>query len=70
MMPIDDPGSRHVRERAYKLADSGKFTGWRMIEAALIGEGWPNSRAALEPDVVRLSLDARCAEALSRATRH
>jgi hypothetical protein len=39
-----------------------------MIEAALIGEGWPNSHAALEKDFVRLSLDARCAEA--KATRH
>jgi hypothetical protein len=68
MLPTDDAGSRQVRERAFKLADTGNYENWRMIEAALIGEGWPNSHAALEKDFVRLSLDARCAEA--KATRH
>lgn len=70
MLHTDDPRSRTIRERAYKLADAGLYDGWRSIERALIGEGWPNSRAVLSSEFVRRALDDRCAAARSAETSH
>lgn len=63
MLYKDDLYSRKLRDRAYKLADTGRFDGWRKIEHAMIGEGWLNIHAVLGAPYVRLALDDRCATA-------
>jgi len=70
MLHTDDHRSRTIRERAYKLADTGLYDGWRSIETALIGEGWPNSRSVLASEFVRRTLDDRCAAAKRIETAH
>lgn len=70
MLHRDDHRSRTIRERAYTLADTGLYDSWRTIEAALIGEGWPDSRNVLGSEFVRRSLDNRCAEARRIETSH
>jgi hypothetical protein len=63
MLHKEDDRTRRVRERAYLLADSGLHDGWRSIERNLIAEGWPNTRAVLESEFLRRSIDNRCASA-------
>ena len=60
MLHNEDPRSRTVRERAYRLADSGLHDSWRSVDRTLIGEGWPNSRAVLGSEYVRRTIDRRC----------
>lgn len=69
MLYKDDKYSRKLRERAYMLADSGQFDGWRYVEKALIGEGWENSHIVLGSSFMRMALDERCAAA-REATTH
>jgi hypothetical protein len=53
-----------LRQRAYELADSARFSDWREIGGAMEGEGFVVARARLELDpVLRQLLDARCAAA-------
>lgn len=61
MMLTGTPGDRAVRERAYRLADSGRFVAVHEIEQALVGEGWPNARAALQSDYARKAIQERLA---------
>mgnify|MGYP003580253494 CR=1 FL=1 len=60
MLNNDNRYSRQLRDRAFKLADSGLFDGWRSIENAMVGEGWLNCHKVLESDYLRLSLDDHC----------
>jgi hypothetical protein len=66
MLHKEDDSIRQIRERAYLLADSGIHDGWRSVESALIGEGWPNIRSVLESEFLRRSIDDRCASARAR----
>lgn len=52
-------GDRAVWERAYKLAESGQFSRVHEVEQALIGEGWPNARSALQSDYARKAIQDR-----------
>lgn len=63
----DNQFARQLRERAYRLAGTGHYDGWREIGSALISEGWPNSRMVMESAFLRLSLDERCAAAREQA---
>ncbi len=64
---IENPGERAAREQAYRLADSGRFGGWRAVREAMIGAGWPNAGSALSEEYVRLAVDERCAAAKATA---
>lgn len=64
----DNKGDRAIRERAYKLAESGKFEAVRDVERALIGEGWPNARRVMHSDYVMRAVEERCRAA--RASAH
>lgn len=68
MLYHGDSYSQKLRERAYLLADTGKFNGWRYIEKALISEGWENSHVVLGSSFMRLALDERCATAREAQT--
>ena len=50
-----------IRDRAYKLADSGLYDDWQAVERALIEQGFPEAHDALNHDFVRLRLDTACA---------
>lgn len=60
MLHQDDRGLRAARDRAYALADSGKFGNAHAVEQALIAEGWPNAALALESSFARKALSERC----------
>ena len=55
---------RAVRERAFALADTGKFETASEIERALIGEGWPNAGRAMDSEIFRQAVHDRCAAAM------
>lgn len=60
------PGTRSeqaLRQRAYELADTGRFANSHAVEQALIGEGWSNAGAALQSDYARKAINERCLEA-------
>lgn len=54
---------RAVRDRAFALADSGRFKAALDVERALISEGWPNARRTMESEVFRQAVHDRCAAA-------
>lgn len=60
MHMMDDRGLRAARDRAYVLADSGQFDGAHAVEMALIAEGWPNARRAMESGFARKAVGERC----------
>jgi len=63
MMEQDEKGLQAARNRAYALADSGRYANARAVEQALIGEGWSNAGRALESDYARKSVSERCSAA-------
>lgn len=52
-----------VRNRAFALADSGRFDTAAAIERALISEGWPNVSRTMASEVFRQAVLDRCATA-------
>jgi hypothetical protein len=62
----ENKADRAVRNRAFALAESGKFDTVTAIERALISEGWPNVRRTMASEVFRQTVHERC----SAATRH
>ncbi len=61
MMHIaDNKGDRAVRDRAYKLAESGNFEAVRDVERALVGEGWPNAYRIMHSDYVMRAVEEKC----------
>ncbi|HEY9580211.1 MAG TPA: hypothetical protein VIR65_10160 [Rhizorhapis sp.] len=52
-----------VRERAFMLADSGRFDTAFEIERVLIAEGWPNAGRAMTGEIFRQAIHDRCTEA-------
>lgn len=48
-----------VRQRAYALAESGRFSAVQEVEQALIGEGWSNAHAVLQSDYARKAIRDR-----------
>ena len=63
MLRMEDRRSQRVRERAYRLAESGLHQSWRSVAETLIGEGWPDSQRVMASEYVRRSIDSRCAAA-------
>ena len=63
----DTRGERAIRERAYKLAESGRFGAVRDVERALIGEGWPNAHRVMHSDYVMQTVEEKCRAAYSGA---
>jgi len=59
----DNSADRAARERAYELAETGQYAGWREVREAMIGAGWPNAGEALSQEYSRLAVDDRCAAA-------
>lgn len=60
MIANDDRGLRAARDRAYQLAESGRFDGLHAVKQALIAEGWPNAGRALEGEYARKAISERC----------
>ncbi len=67
MQHNDSKAERAVRERAYALAESGKFGAVREVERALIGEGWPHAARTMQSDYVRQAVEERCRAAHEKA---
>jgi hypothetical protein len=63
MIQSDETGLRAARDRAYALAESGRFDNAHAVEQALAAEGWPNAGRALESDYARKSVNERCRSA-------
>ncbi|PZU60212.1 MAG: hypothetical protein DI547_04070 [Sphingobium sp.] len=63
MIVEDRKNEQAVRARAYALAEGGGFASAHEVEAALIGEGWPNVHAALSSEYARKAIVERCAAA-------
>lgn len=59
----ENRADRAVRERAYKLAESGRFEAVHDVERALIGEGWPNAGRIMQGGYVMRAVEERCREA-------
>ncbi|MGE4323831.1 MAG: hypothetical protein AB7E60_12495 [Sphingobium sp.] len=60
MFADDHRGLRAARERAYQLAETGRFDGAHAVERALIAEGWPNAGSALQGQYARQAVSERC----------
>lgn len=60
MLPHDSKAERAVRDRAYALAESGRFAAVREVESALIGEGWPHAGRVMQSGYVRRAVEERC----------
>ena len=50
-----------ARDRAYTLAESGRFTTVHEVEQALASEGWPNAHIVMESDYARKAIHDRLA---------
>lgn len=60
MIHHDDRSLQAARDRAYALADTGRFDTLHAVRQALVGEGWPNAGRALESDFARKAIGERC----------
>lgn len=60
MMHGDDARLQALRERAYQLAETGRFDGAHAVEQALVAEGWANAAAALQSGYTRKAISERC----------
>ena len=67
MQSNDNKAERAVRERAYTLAESGRFEGVHDVEKALIGEGWPNAGRVMQESYVKQAVEERCRAAREKA---
>lgn len=59
----ENKADQAVRNRAFALADSGRFDTATAIERALISEGWPNVGRTMASEVFRQAVHDRCAAA-------
>ncbi len=67
-MQLDgNKAERAVRQRAYELAESGRFDAARGVERALIGEGWPNAAKVMRSSFVHQAVEERCRSARNKA---
>lgn len=64
----DTKADRALRERAFALAESGRFDAAHEVERALIGEGWPNTGTIMHSDYMVQAVDEKCRSA--RETAH
>ena len=62
----DNRADRAVRERAYSLADSGRFEAAHEVERALVREGWPNAGRVMQGDYVVQAVHEKCRAARAR----
>lgn len=60
MIGSDNKGERAARDRAYALADSGRYRSAHAVQEALAAEGWPNAGPALAGEHVRQTIAERC----------
>jgi hypothetical protein len=60
MIVTENTGERAARERAYALADTGRYDSVHAVENALIAEGWPNAGEVLAGEYVRKTIAERC----------
>ena len=49
-----------VFEEAVKLADSGKYKGWRTIQSRLVKSGQKRAPELLDGKKIRMILDTQC----------
>lgn len=69
MLLRDQERQRTLRYQAKQLADSGRYSTWREIEAALVRDGRAGAPVALADAQIRLSLDKACVNAQRRIVR-
>ena len=67
-MPISREKEERMWRLAYKMARSGEYIGWHLIEVELRSMGYSRARQLLDDDSIRDRLDRMCAEAQKRAT--
>lgn len=67
MYIADNKAERAIRERAYKLAESGQYESVRDVERALVGEGWPNARRIVQGEYMMQALEEKCRAAREMA---
>lgn len=60
MIHGDDRGLQAARERAYVLAETGRFDNSHAVRQALIAEGWSNAARAMDNDYARKAVGERC----------
>jgi hypothetical protein len=60
MIQSDDRSLQALRDRAYVLAETGRYENAHAVEQALIGEGWPNAARALEDGYARSAVSEKC----------
>jgi hypothetical protein len=65
-LPKKERQEEIIRE-AYRLADSGKFSGWHQIEMDLRNDGLSEARSLLDHRDIRSELNERCAAAQAAA---
>jgi hypothetical protein len=51
---------RALRQRAYILAESGRYASVHAVEQALIGEGWANAGRQFQDGYLRKAVAERC----------
>ena len=56
----ENSADRAARQRACRLADTGRFAIPREVEEAMIAEGWPNARRVMHGDYISLLIAERC----------
>lgn len=60
MNHLDNRGLQAIRDRAYSLAETGRFDNANAVQQALVAEGWPNAAQALESEFARKAIGERC----------
>lgn len=63
----ENKAERALKDRAFALADSGRFETAFEVERALISEGWPSAGRLMESEVFRQAIHDRCTSAKSDA---
>lgn len=63
----DTKAERALRERAFVLAESGRFDTAHEVERALIGEGWPNAGKIMHREYMVQAVDEKCRTARESA---
>lgn len=60
MNHLDNRGFQAIRDRAYILAETGRFDNANAVQQALVAEGWPNAAQALKSEFARKAIGERC----------
>lgn len=60
MCPVESRAERALRNRAFALAESGRYGAGREVRRALIGEGWPLVGRLFDRGAVGRAVEEKC----------